>query len=158
MASWGKGILGRWNSQCKGRRLKSPGQWGQGGWNRVMEETRGKRPEGWVGAGMKAGWCQVVERTKSGCILEAEPTRLSSDPEERGRKKKGLGTYPSCSQACSSLQSAWPRGGLTLMSGEPRPPDATSPILKGDKGLRVLSSLKHKPPPETQPHLGQNSC
>ena len=113
MASWGKGILGRWNSQCKGRRLKSPGQWGQGGWNRVMEETRGKRPEGGVGAGMKAGWCQVVERTKSGCILEAEPTRLSSDPEERGRKKKDHRLHTQCNRVSILGKQGMCPGGIS---------------------------------------------
>lgn len=51
-------------ASAKALRLKSPGQGGQGGWNRVMEEMKVKRPEGWVGAGMKAGWCQVIEQNQ----------------------------------------------------------------------------------------------
>lgn len=91
MASWGKGVLGRWNSQCKGPEAEK--SWTRGsGWLEQSdggdegEEARGvswSRDEGWVVPGSR--------ENKIKMHFGGRTNKTFQRPRGEGKKKERIG-------------------------------------------------------------------
>ena len=70
-----------------------------------------KRPEGWVGAGMKAGWCQVIEQNQDAFWRQNQQDFLVTQRRE-GEKRKGWVLVPLVPKPAPPSNPLGPKMGL----------------------------------------------